>query len=297
MIKIANSLIDPNSKQKLELDWDSGKILNLSENFEGKIVDNIPVILPKTSTLKSKFHQQKGSHFDYIEHYKEDAFVFDYFEEPNEITQGEKTRLNQKLIQNLDNNFVSVLDVGCGGGWLSKAIQTDKTEVTSLDISLKNVQQTLKNTPHQNHSGIVSDVFNLPFLENTFDRVVACEIIEHLVDPKLFIENLLKITKPNGKIVISTPYDEKIPLSLCVHCNKATPRHAHLHSFNDSNIHRFLPESAGVKIEKMANKYLFRLRIYHLLRFLPFSIWFNLDKLANTIINKPERLIITLTKK
>ena len=67
----------------------------------------------------------------------------------------------------------------------------------------------------------------------SFDIIVASEIIEHVYDPKMFIDCLLDILKPSGKIIITTPYNEKIPLSLCVHCNQLTPGNAHLHSFNE----------------------------------------------------------------
>jgi ubiquinone/menaquinone biosynthesis C-methylase UbiE len=91
----------------------------------------------------------------------------------------------------------------------------------------------LKNLPHPDHSAIVADVFNMPFKKNSFDIIIASEVIEHVFDPKLFIEKISAVLKPGGKLILLTPYNETIIYHLCVHCNNPTPANAHLHSFNE----------------------------------------------------------------
>lgn len=47
---------------------------------------------------------------------------------------------------------------------------------------------------------------NKPFkIKKKFDKIVAIELIEHLWNVDGFIEELKKILKPDGKIIISTP--------------------------------------------------------------------------------------------
>ena len=98
----------------------------------------------------------------------------------------------------------------------------------------------LKKYPFERHHAIVADVYALPFQTNTFDCIVAAEVMEHTPDPKLFIAHLLRILKPNGTLIITTPFNERIPHSLCVHCNRATPHNAHLHSFDQQKIKALL---------------------------------------------------------
>ncbi|MGI6477943.1 MAG: class I SAM-dependent methyltransferase [Salinivirgaceae bacterium] len=297
-MKIIENLIAPDTKERLILDIDSGTIQNLNTDlFYGKIVDGIPIILPKTTKKSTDLHKQSNSEFDYVDHYTKDAEIFDYFQINDEISENERRRLNQIIINKITDDATMILDVGCGNGWLSKMIQNDKNNVVSLDISHRNVSRVLKEQPHPNHTGIVADVFNLPFPPESFDIIVASEIIEHVYDPKMFIDCLLDILKPSGKIIITTPYNEKIPLSLCVHCNQLTPGNAHLHSFNEKNIVQMISESVGkIKVFKSVNKHFLIFKVHWIMRCLPFSIWHTIDKIAVKLLGKPTRLIVEITK-
>ncbi len=294
-------LIDPDSRVPLSINQEKGSIDNLNlDVYHGEMVDNIPVILPKTKEKienSTALHDRSGTEFDYIDHYKKDAQIFDYYEKSDDVTENERTRLNQKIVRQINKNAQLILDVGCGNGWLSQTIQNDQNKVISLDIALNNVQKALLNTPHENHFGIVADVFHLPFAKNSFDTIVASEIIEHVYDPMKFIDRLFEILKPGGELIISTPFDEKIPLYLCVHCNKSTPKNAHLHSFNDLNIKKVIPPRVkNWHYKKMTNKYLLKARVYWLLRKVPFTVWSGIDNIANKILKKPTRLVITIKK-
>lgn len=298
---LLDTLIDPNSGAPLSINWEKGSIDNLNlDVFHGKIINGVPIILPKNKDAvesATELHEQSRTEFNYIDHYEKDAEIFDYHEKSDDVTENERARLNQKIIRQISKNSKRILDVGCGNGWLSKAIQNDQNQVVSMDIALNNVQKALLNEPHKNHSGLVADVFHLPFEKNSFDSIVASEIIEHVYDPKKFIECLFQVLKPGGELIITTPFDEKIPLYLCVHCNKSTPKNAHLHSFNDANIKEVIP--AQVKnwdYTKITNKYLLKARVYWLLRKVPFTIWSGIDSLANKIFKKPTRLVIVIKK-
>lgn len=300
-MRSAVNLIDPRSKEKLVLDWKKGVIYRLNkEVFVGKIREGIPIILPRIKNEIQKttlIHSNSSSKFDYIDHYKKDAEVFNYFGEYDNVTESERNRLNQKIIRLINAHSKSILDVGCGNGWLSKKMQNDHNNIISLDIAYINVKKTLMNQPHPNHFGIVADVFHLPFPNDTFDTIIASEVIEHTYDPKRFIDCLFQILKPGGQLIISTPFNEKIPLSLCVHCNKPTPRSAHLHSFNEANIKEFIPSKVRIwETEIFSNQYLLKTRINLLSRNIPFIMWEAIDSIANKIIKKPRRLIIKIEK-
>lgn len=296
---------------KLLADPITGKQLTEVKNAENhfissdadiySVVDGVPILLPKqkSQNTNSPLHQDMDSNFAYENHYEEDAQFFNYFDEPTSAaTKEEIRRLNQTILHQIPNNSEIILDVGCGNGWLAKHCLPKEKKVVSLDISIKNPTTVLKENPSESHAAVVADAYHLPFKENAFDVIVASEIIEHVYDPKLFIQRLLKVLKPGGTLIITTPYNEKIEYFLCVHCNKPTPKNAHLHSFNEQNIIEHIPvNEADYSLETFSNKYLIRLRLNLLIKFFPYKLWKMFDSNCNSIKRKPTRFLIVLKKK
>jgi 2-polyprenyl-3-methyl-5-hydroxy-6-metoxy-1,4-benzoquinol methylase len=134
--------------------------------------------------------------------------------------------------------------------------------------------------------------------DESINCIIASEIIEHVPDPKKFISGLLRILTSNGKLIITTPYDEKFEYYLCVHCNKPTPKSALLHSFNEINIIQYVPGEALIwSSKKFINKYLIKIRSHIILKSLPYKYWELIDNLFNKLVNKPTRLKVIIKKK
>lgn len=237
--------------------------------------------------------------FNYKEHYQTDAKEFDYFEERFGATEHDERRLREFIISEIDFEFNSILDVGCGKAWVAEKFLKRGKKVISLDISKTNPKRALEKYPSTNHFGTVADSFKLPFTENSFDLIIASEIIEHVVNPEGFVNELFRTLKPGGKLLISTPYKEKLRYVLCIHCNKKTPLNAHLHSF-DENILTSLCKSEKLtktEVKIFGNKLLIFLRTYVFMKYLPFRFWKFLDRSANLIFNKPIHIIVKYSKK
>ncbi|MEP0860147.1 MAG: class I SAM-dependent methyltransferase [Ignavibacterium sp.] len=242
--------------------------------------------------------QDELKNFDYLTHYKTDAEEFDYFEKRIGPAEHEERRVREVLISQVPKNVKTILDVGCGSGWVAKEFLKKNVEVISLDISKSNPQKVKELYPSQNHYQIVADSFKLPFGSNSIDCVIASEIIEHVVEPKLFLEELFRIVSRDGRLIISTPYKEKIRYVLCIHCNKKTPVNAHLYSF-DENILRDLYNRDDLKKFSsviFGNKALIHLRTHIVLKFLPLSLWLAVDWLANKIYNSPLHIVCVYEK-
>lgn len=237
--------------------------------------------------------------FHYINHYTIDAEVFDYYRDRNDkLEQVSVSLLRRSIIRQIPRNTRFLLDVGCGCAYIAKHFINSGTRVVSLDVAQANAEKALKKYPSDNHAAVVADVFALPFKENTFDCIVASEIIEHTVDPHAFVEALKRVLKPGGTLIISTPYKEKIEYSLCIHCNCKTPKNAHLHSFDKNNM-RSLHSMSGLEVERITlvgNKLLLMSRMAILLDKMGYRLWKAIDGIFNVILPKAQHFIIRSKK-
>lgn len=298
-----DKLISPKTKAALIFDEKLQALVDANSKTSFPIIKNVPILLTTSESnveSVSDFHRQTNSEFNYIDHYQKDAVEYDYAKIiTNRATLHENQRLYQKILRLIPDHSYTVLDVGCGRAWVAQElIKRKDTTIISFDISNQNPIKAINSFPSKNHFGLVGDVYNIPIKTDSIDFIVASEIIEHVANPKLFITKLLDVLKKDGTLIITTPYDEKIETSLCIHCNKPTPRNAHIHSFNEKNFIDYLPQSGvDVNFDKFNNKFLIKLRSHILLQHLPFFLWNGIDKLVNTFFNSPTRLLIKITKK
>lgn len=280
----------------------TGKPFSLLGN--DKLVDEDGVMFPIFNDVPVFLEQQSsGSEsettFKYVEHYTKDAEVFDYHRERDRLYKVNAELLHHRVISEIPKGAKLLLDVGCGSAFIAKHFMGKETCVVSLDIARVNAEKAVKMYPSERHSSVVADVFALPFAASSFDCIVASEIIEHTVDPKDFIEALSVLLKPNGVLIVSAPYKEKLEYSLCIHCNCPTPKNAHLHSLDEEKMKALVAEVPAVSIEKIrlvGNKLLLYSRMVLALRAMGFAVLKMMDRIVNVVIPKSQHFVIKLTR-
>ncbi len=114
------------------------------------------------------------------------------------------------MLQQLNTNAKSLLDVGCGRGyWLNKVAEKTNLELTGCDL-YDNVKLSRGNYVRGN-------VENLPFEDNSFDIVTCHHTIEHVRDFKKSISELKRVAKK--QLIIVTPCQRFFKYSLDLHLN------------------------------------------------------------------------------
>jgi SAM-dependent methyltransferase len=95
-----------------------------------------------------------------------------------------------------------VLEPGCGLGFFASRVAAEFS-VVSLDVShtaLSFVQQRW-------HLGrlVCANAENLPFRDKEFEAVIAFDLVEHLVHPELFLEEVARVLRDKGIFILTTP--------------------------------------------------------------------------------------------
>ena len=122
----------------------------------------------------------------------------------------------------------SVLDVGCGPGYLLRkaARQASPRRVppdggqsgpvralaVGVDLDRDRLRLSVDHsaglrgfTPHP--AGFaVADGQRLPFADASFDRIICTETLEHVADAHLALRELARVLKPGGRLAISVPH-------------------------------------------------------------------------------------------
>ncbi len=105
-------------------------------------------------------------------------------------------------------NKLKCLDIGCGGGLLSERLARLGASVTGIDIT-KNSIEIAK--IHAFNSGLDINYINTDvssFLKKNstkkFDLVIASEVIEHIDNRILFFEEVSKLLKNKGILILTT---------------------------------------------------------------------------------------------
>lgn len=88
-------------------------------------------------------------------------------------------------------NVKNAIDIGCGEGFIANYLNLPA--ITGVDIS----ENALKIAKYRNqkYNFCMGSVYNLSFKRNSFDLVVATEVLEHLNEPELALEEIRRVSK------------------------------------------------------------------------------------------------------
>ena len=114
---------------------------------------------------------------------------------------GPPPRVLAEFVQGL-GRVERALDVGCGDGRLSAAL--DAGELTVADVSRVALERARARLPE---AGVVELDPDSPFPlgDSTFDLVLCAETIEHVRDVQLLLSEIRRVLRPGGRLALTTP--------------------------------------------------------------------------------------------
>ena len=100
---------------------------------------------------------------------------------------------------------LKILDIGCGGGLLCEPLCRMGATVTGIDPSSKNIGVAKLHAKEMSLN--IDYIHCLPEnlkLKNKFDVILNMEVVEHVANVDLFIQNCSKLIKKNGIMFVAT---------------------------------------------------------------------------------------------
>ena len=102
-----------------------------------------------------------------------------------------------------------ILEIGSGLGYFTYALNKEGYQCEGLDYS-DTATDFANNLYGEKYTQGTIESFSEGHLEQ-YDMVIATEVIEHVIDPIGFVEHSLKVLKPGGRLILTTPIKEIHP--------------------------------------------------------------------------------------
>lgn len=129
-------------------------------------------------------------------------------DDPVALLRAESRLRNPWVAEQLRARFAGrklrVLDVGCGGGFLSNYLATQGHAVAGLDSASDALKIARLHDATGRVEYVESNAFRLPFLDGTFDAVCALDFLEHVEEPELAIREAARVLVPGGGFLFYT---------------------------------------------------------------------------------------------
>ena len=119
-----------------------------------------------------------------------------------------KSVLKQRKFEEITNmlgktDSLACLDIGSDNGVISYFLRQRGGYWKSADLdenTVRSISELVKSNAFQ------IDGLRTPFNDNEFDRVVIVDFLEHIHTDKEFLEELFRIMKPGGELIINVPH-------------------------------------------------------------------------------------------
>ena len=107
-------------------------------------------------------------------------------------------RINETAVQ-----FVSgkLLDLGCGSQPFRKLMKANTTTYIGLDLGSPDMEQRAE---------VIGSASDVPFKTGSFDTVLCTEVIEHVSEPWLVMDQISRVLRPGGVLILTSPLIARI---------------------------------------------------------------------------------------
>lgn len=187
--------------------------------------------------------QSQKNHQDFNETFASQEYFVDLYGAKDELGNPSQTKidiLRDKLLVKMFQKYgsvdlinASVIDIGCGYGWLLDYFDSAQ-RVCGSDISEHAIEVAKKRSPNREFK--VADIQNGVAFEDKFDLVLAINVIEHLPNPEAGIKGICEALKPGGITLVHLPT-----------INNALNKWEYKHLYDSDPTHIYRPKGSEIR--------------------------------------------------
>jgi len=126
------------------------------------------------------------------------------YEDYGQLKEGLiKTYMKRNRTINAKSLFKNkqILEIGCGLGYYPETLEPKFVlNYTGLDLN----KTAIKTIRKKGYKGLIGDISALPE-DAQYDIVIMFDLLEHILEPNIFLSLLKKRMRPKGKIILTTP--------------------------------------------------------------------------------------------
>lgn len=126
-----------------------------------------------------------------------------WFETPlGQVIKAYESRLLLEMLRPEPGEVI--LDAGCGTGIFTADVLDAGARVVGLELALAMLCRARTKFPDRTFKSVMGDIRNLPFADASFHKTISVTAIEFIQDARIAVEELFRVTKPKGYIVVAT---------------------------------------------------------------------------------------------
>ncbi|HEX3507508.1 MAG TPA: class I SAM-dependent methyltransferase [Candidatus Dormibacteraeota bacterium] len=175
------------------------------------------------------------------------------------------------LLSDLKDVHGKVLDVGCGGGSVAKAVKRERPDLAVYGCDLSRSALSIASTSPDGVDFRLATADRLPFADGEFDFVWIFDVLEHVENPEQLLREVARVLRPGGGLHVVLPLEGQAwTLYRLVGCGTrwtAKIRHCgHIKIFS-ADTFRTVASSCGLPVSSRRWSYHLMLQVIDLLYF------------------------------
>ncbi len=153
------------------------------------------------------------------------------YDDPIALLRAENEAKFPWILERIKNKG-TLLDVGCGAGFLTNRMAQEGFQVTGVDLSPESLKVATRYDTTHTVNYVTADACHLPFPDASFEVVTTLDFLEHVPNPADVVKECARVLKPGGLFFYHTfnrnPLSHLVVIKLVEKLVKNTPPHMHV---------------------------------------------------------------------